>query len=503
MTKNRFLASLSDCAQILSTGGDWPGSVRAALASVGKATGVSRVWVFQLIHRADDHVVQDQIFEYAPDSRWSQLQQNRFRLFRSTFECSEYRDLVAGRIAGQPNAFRTQDLPECGLRDDMFSQGILAMATAPIMVGGTWWGTLGLDDCERAVDWSEDDIAFLQTMAGLIAGSIHLERQSTLARQFAVMEQYRGAGLWELDLTTRRLWCSDTLFTMLGYPPPYAQMTFRRLLRHVREEDRGTALNAIRDCLDGASTGFRMDVMAHKRDGDILWVELITDVTSHASGEGMPLRLAGLVLEAGDRKAREQELNRAALTDPLTGLPNRRAFRATLERVLHERQDRGAMLMLDIDYFKRVNDTLGHAAGDDVLRAIGRLLRASLKDGDQVARLGGEEFALYLPLSERDARRKAELLRRAVEDMSLLLTDLAGNVVPTSLTISIGMAQVRPGQSGPMMVKDLLTRSDRALYTAKGAGRNQVIVDDGPPTGNELDAKWIQSSSRQTDDFGA
>jgi diguanylate cyclase (GGDEF)-like protein len=486
VTKNRLLASLSDCARLLNTDEDWSETMRGALASLGEATGASRVWIFQLIHRADDHVVQDHIFEYAPTPRWSQLQRNRFRLFRSTFECPAYRQMVVDRIQGKPMAFRTQDLPAGGLKDDMKSQGILAMATAPIMVGGDWWGTLGLDHCEQAVEWSEDDIAFLQTVAGLIAGSIHRERQSAQARQFAVMERSQGGGLWELDLTTSRLWCSDTLFTMLGYPPPYAQMNARRLVRHLFADNRLTVMAAVRACLEGSSTGFRMDVKARKLNGEQVWLELITDVTAQTSANrastnrDKPLRLAGLVLEASDRKAREQALNQAALTDPLTGLPNRRAFRDALEQALHDRPDRGALLMLDLDHFKHVNDTLGHGAGDEVLRSMGRLLRAGLNAGDRVARLGGEEFALYLPGTEWEARRKAELLRRAVEDMTLLLANLAGDQVSTSLTISIGLAFIRPAPSGQTVAQNLFTRADRALYAAKGRGRNQVVVDTDP-----------------------
>ncbi|WP_413206288.1 diguanylate cyclase domain-containing protein [Rhodospirillum sp. A1_3_36] len=489
MTKNPLLASLSDCARLLDTGEDWSEAMRCALASVGEATGVSRVWIFQLIHRADDHLIQDHIFEHAATPRWAQLQRNRFRLFRSTFDCPEYQEMVAKRIQGKPVAFRTQDLPLGDLRDDMNSQGILAMATVPIMVGGDWWGTLGLDDCERAVNWSGDDIAYLQTVAGLIAGSIHRERQNALSRQFAVLERSQGGGLWELDLATRRLWCSDTLFTMLGYPPPYAQMNARRLVRHLFADNQPQVMAAVRACLEGRSTGFRMDVKARKLNGEEIWLELITDVTAQtsnhqtSSARDAPQRLAGLVLVASDRKAREQALNEAALTDPLTGLPNRRAFRDTLEQALQLRPDRGALMMLDLDHFKHVNDTLGHGAGDEVLRSMGRLLRASLATDDQVARLGGEEFALYLPGTEWEARRKADLLRRAVEDMTLLLTDLAGEPVPTSLTISIGLAFVRPVSPGQTVAQDLFTRADRALYAAKGRGRNRVVVDSDPTPG--------------------
>jgi diguanylate cyclase (GGDEF)-like protein len=498
-----LLASLADCAAALNGGGDWPSAMRAALASVGRATGVSRVWIFQLIHRADDHVIQDHIFEYAPDRKWAQLERNRFRLFKSTFACPEYRALVSGRIRGAPSATQTRTMPPSALRDDQLSQNIKAMLTAPIMVGGDWWGTLGLDDCEREILWSEDDIAFLQTVAGLIAGSIHRERQGTLARQFAVMERSTGGGMWEMDLTSHRLWCSDSLFTMLGYPPPYAQMNARLLARHLDLEDRRKAMGAVRACLRGERPGFRMDAHARRQDGTPLWLELITDVTALAAGGGVPLRLAGLVLEVGERKARELDLKRAALTDSLTGLANRRAFEQAMTQTLAATPDRGVLLMLDIDHFKRVNDRLGHDAGDAVLRAIGRLLRAAARDGDVVARLGGEEFGVFLNREDREAQRMAERLRRAVEDMTLILADLSGRAMPTQVTLSIGAARARTGEQSDNPLADLMKRADRALYRAKETGRNRVLMEDPDGARESTENDRGQSPSRQGAGFEA
>ncbi|MBB4312714.1 sensor domain-containing diguanylate cyclase [Roseospira marina] len=455
-------------------------SVRAALQIVGDATGVSRAWIFQTLSRGDDHVLQDHIFEYAPNPRWAQLHRKKFRLFRSTLDDPSYRHLVEGRIRGQPAAFVTDRIDPGFLREDQESQSILSMLTAPIMVGGEWWGTLGLDDCERAIQWSPDDTAYLQTAAGLISGAIHRQHRTALARQVTVIERFTGSGMWELVLAPPRLWCSDSLFTMLGYPPPYAQMNVRRLVRHLDRDDQSRVMTAVRACLDGTSPGFRMDCHAHRLNGTPVWLELITDTVNANETTGRPGRLAGLVLEASERKARELELGQAALTDTLTGLPNRRAFQKHASRAVTDRSADTAVLMVDIDHFKQINDSLGHAAGDEALRALARMLRAALRDTDLVARMGGEEFAILLAENVAEAYDVAERIRQAVASTIMRVTDLSGQPQDLSLTVSLGLAAQHP-TDGQETLDVLLSRADRALYSAKRAGRNRVCVDQGAP----------------------
>ena len=158
----------------------------------------------------------------------------------------------------------------------------------------------------------------------------------------------------------------------------------------------------------------------------------------------------------------------AASIDTLTGLPNRRGVgRALDEAMAHARAGgRFALLLLDIDHFKSVNDLLGHATGDRALARIGRIIADNTRGVDVAGRFGGEEFVVLL----RDASREralavAERLRAAIEAGGPAYAD--GKPV----TISVGVAYVRPGD-GP---SDVLERADRALYRAKNAGRNRVV----------------------------
>ncbi len=173
-------------------------------------------------------------------------------------------------------------------------------------------------------------------------------------------------------------------------------------------------------------------------------------------------------------KRRETELLEMAATDILTGLPNRRHFVAQLEqesaRILRDKGRCASVLMLDADHFKMINDTFGHAAGDDVLRHLATLMQNKLRKVDTVGRIGGEEFALILPGAALPAAEAfAERLRQYVAATPVPQAD---RTIP--LTVSIGVAGMSADDAN---ADEVLTRADRALYRAKGSGRNMVAVE--------------------------
>jgi two-component system, cell cycle response regulator len=178
---------------------------------------------------------------------------------------------------------------------------------------------------------------------------------------------------------------------------------------------------------------------------------------------GGPLRMAALVAEA----------RRLASTDTLTGLLNRRAFIERLEKA-RAASDRHlfpmSLLMLDVDHFKRVNDTLGHDAGDAVLQGVARVVSSIARKSDFVARWGGEEFVLALTLTaEAGARVAAERVRRAIAEARYALPNGSDH----RATASVGLASA---EDKAWQLDELLGRADRAMYAAKNRGRNRVEI---------------------------
>ena len=162
------------------------------------------------------------------------------------------------------------------------------------------------------------------------------------------------------------------------------------------------------------------------------------------------------------------------MSDPLTGLFNRRYLDETLPRELHRHQRAGEPLtaaMLDLDHFKRFNDVYGHEAGDAILRAVGNLLRRSLRAGDLACRYGGEELTVVMSGSSLvDARIRLDELRQAV--MGLRLPHQDGVLPPITVSVGVALAAAETDAAA------LLGRADAALYRAKEQGRNRVVVAD-------------------------
>jgi len=180
--------------------------------------------------------------------------------------------------------------------------------------------------------------------------------------------------------------------------------------------------------------------------------------------------LSPLLADLGPRIAAARAVHdaeRRAVVDPLTGLRNRREFERALQAAGRGASGNATLIYVDLDHFKKLNDTLGHPAGDAALKHVARLLEAAVRDGDLVARIGGEEFAVWLPRTPlREGMEVAERIRRSVAEKPLTWS---GSVYP--LTTSCGIA------SCPELVGDVLNlpaAADAALYRAKQAGRNRV-----------------------------
>jgi diguanylate cyclase (GGDEF)-like protein/PAS domain S-box-containing protein len=284
-----------------------------------------------------------------------------------------------------------------------------------------------------------------------------------------VLDRFPGGVLMEdqdgLISSVNRGFCE--LLDLAATPDELIGLTHEALCRQLGS-DRSTWLH--RPDIDQAAEK-RATVEVESATGRTLEIDWLP-----IEHDGQRLGRVWLLRDVSERKERERRLTELAATDPLTGLPNRRSFLACLDTVLMDVQREptrnSALLMIDIDHFKRVNDIHGHQIGDQVLRHAAQLIRSSLRQHDRAGRLGGEEFAVLLDdVDVETALVLAERLRSKLET-NPATTD-AGAV---AVTISLGLSIVH-GED-PARV---LGEADAALYRAKRSGRNRVCVASTAP----------------------
>jgi diguanylate cyclase (GGDEF)-like protein/PAS domain S-box-containing protein len=291
-------------------------------------------------------------------------------------------------------------------------------------------------------------------------------------RQLSLAMEGSQLALFDWNIAAGDVFLSEQWSVMLGGAPAVTRTTFAALAQLVHPDDFERLRASLHAVLKGDRTYYRTDHRVRSITGEWLWIESHGEVTARDAG-GRALRMVGTNADIGERKRTEHallasraELERAAEHDPLTALPNRSLLDRRLEEGLARSRRSGqplALCFLDLDGFKSVNDTLGHAAGDALLKEVARRLLRCVREIDTVARLGGDEFVILL----EEVRGPADAKTVAGKIMDALKQDfeLGTGRITTSIGIALG--------GGDAPADELLELADIALYRAKRAGRNR------------------------------
>jgi diguanylate cyclase (GGDEF)-like protein/PAS domain S-box-containing protein len=284
---------------------------------------------------------------------------------------------------------------------------------------------------------------------------------------------------WDADLRTGRMSSVNGHWhAMLGYQPEEVPDTVDAWDALVHPDDATARVLAWEAHLLGSTSIFETEFRIRHKQGHWVWMQVRGRVVERAP-DGEPLRVSGLRMNITHRKETEARLEGLAHTDALTGVLNRRRFTDLaadeLSRAL--RHDLPvALLMIDLDHFKAVNDRLGHAGGDAVLRSFAATAERVMRQGDIFGRVGGEEFAALLPQTALDgAVVMAERLRQ-----NILAQPVQVGGVAVAYTVSIGVACWPAPQVGEADFDRLMVAADQALYAAKAQGRDRVVAAGAP-----------------------
>jgi diguanylate cyclase (GGDEF)-like protein/PAS domain S-box-containing protein len=310
--------------------------------------------------------------------------------------------------------------------------------------------------------------------------------------RYALAALAANDGLWDWDLVHDRCDFSPRWRAMLGLENTPLLPLAREWLDRVHPDDAGRLRGEIEAHLAGSSPRLESEHRLRHADGSWRWM-LVRALARRERGS-RPTRLAGSMTDISARKRAEEELRRAAMHDALTGLVNRAYFLESLERSVARVQRRPdktiALLFLDLDRFKQINDSLGHLAGDRLLTSIARRLQACVRPGDVLARLGGDEFAVLLDdlKDPTDAMRIAERMQEALH--APLPSDAREVVVSASIGIAFGGADLEG-------YEELLRDADLAMYRAKASGKARFEVFDAGSRATERARLELENDLRR------
>jgi len=302
------------------------------------------------------------------------------------------------------------------------------------------------------------------------------DRKRVLTELAAAEALFRGAfdgspiGMALTDEAGRVVEVNDALCTLTGYTAEkLVGGSFDLLLDPHELADRREAIGRM---LSGATREYKAETRCIHACGDPIWVALQATMLRDQSGERM-----SCLMQAQDityRRRYEENLQYLATHDPLTGLHNRASFESQLEAhadLVRRYGTDGAVLLLDLDHFKYVNDTLGHHAGNELIKRVAQVLEGRLRASDILARLGGDEFAVLLPRADAaTAQRVANNLLEALRAERISVPRMRDQTI----TASIGAAVFEAGNGASG--ENILISADAAMYDAKDAGRNQVAL---------------------------
>ncbi len=317
-----------------------------------------------------------------------------------------------------------------------------------------------------------------------------IERTRRDSERYEIAAQGSGDGLFDWDLRTDRVSYSGPFAQLLGYAAHELGNSPGEWFARVHPDDLPDLRAAIDAHLGGEGERFANEHRVRRRDGSWRWV-LARGMAARVDGRST--RLCGWLSDIQDRKRSEDQLRHHAFHDALTGLPNRALFmdRLThaLARARRNPNHHFAIVLLDLDRFKLVNDSLGHVAGDELLVSLGQRLESCLRPGDTVARLGGDEFMLLLENVSglEDARGVAERVQRALA----LPLPLSGHDVIASASIGIAV-----GDGSITDAHELLRDADTAMYEAKARGSGQLVSFDARMHERAVERLQLESALR-------
>ena len=474
----------ADTAADLSVSSDATASslLSESLANVGRELGADRVYVFENVRDPDGRLWMNLTSEWLRDGTRGLFDAPGTKLhpyspdFTRWIEVLGNRQVLAGPVAQLPESERRV----------LAAERTASIVAVPIFLADGWWGYLGADDCGRGRVWSPGEIELLRVMAGAIADDV--ERRRRISAEEIINDRYRSVVqhipavtyIDALDDAASTLFVSPQVEELLGYTPHEWMADSDLWLRIVHPDDRARAAAENQRHNETGET-FSLDYRVYRKDGRIVWVH--DEARMFRDERGVPTFSLGVMIDITEIKRGDEKVAFLTYHDELTGLPSRSMFEELLElsitRAKHHEAS-VAVICVDIDDFRLVNDSLGRLAGDEVLNVVARRLREAARETDLVARRSGDTFLLLLADLEREGDDVEAAVARAETAAQRILDSLAvpfragGTELYVSASIGISLFPQDGDETG-----SLLRNAEAAMLESKKGGHAYVVSNRG------------------------
>ena len=475
-----MLAAAGFTLDQLLQGEGWIDRLDEVLGHLGSAAHADRAFIFQNIRSPDGRLWMDLVGEWDADGVRQIFEDPGNHLHPYAPDFSRRIELYG---SGEGIVGPVDQLPEPE-RGVLAAEGVLSVASAPIFMGEEWWGYVGFDDCTDDRAWSEEDVESLRVAAAAVGEALRRDRHEETVRfgedQFRSMVEQGPAVVYidGPDESASSVYISPQIEQLLGYTPQefYADHDLWPKVMHPDDKARALAENARHN-----ETGepFSLEYRMFHKDGRVVWVH--DEATMVRDARGMSRFSHGVMMDITDRKRDDEAVAFHAYHDELTGLPSRSMFEELLELSLaRARRHEGsvAVACVDVDDFRLVNDSLGHASGDQLLKMVADRLREATRETDLVARRGGDQFLMLIADLEREtagdmdtAVVRAEAAAQRVQQAMTAPFEVGGTEVYLSVSVGLSLYPQDAEDAG-----GLQRNADAAMYESKKAGPAGYVV---------------------------